>query len=375
MNSPFKKTKRIIYSCAVLLILNLPSPTLAQQNKIEMTIKIPYKDKSYIGRPLAWDGREMMLLRRDGRINVLPVKSERDYKQVSRSFDPYSSHDIRVRLQKEFGSKYQVSVTRNFVVVHPPGDFTVWAMPFQELYSRFDAYFSSRGFDLEKPEFPLVAVVLRTRNEFDRFLKSYHEYDREILGYYSPRSNRIITYDQTGGRSSDKNWFFNTDTIVHEATHQTAFNTGVHSRFGPVVRWASEGLAMLFEARGVNNSMFYSRQSDRINRFRLAQLKSYYKEGKIKGKLTSLVLSNDLFRSDPHVAYALSWGLTFYLSEKMPSEYQQFLRRDGKRSDFSGYGKKQRAADFAAAFGSDVNGLEAKMKRFFTSLRLPPKSK
>jgi hypothetical protein len=258
-------------------------------------------------------------------------------------------------------------------VVHPIGDFNVWAMPFQELYSRFQAYFSSRGFVLDSPEFPMVAVVLRTRNEFDRFLKSYHEYDRDVIGYYSPRSNRIITYDQTGGRSSDKYWFFNTDTIIHEATHQTAYNTGVHSRFGPVVRWTSEGLAMLFEARGVNNSLYYSRQSDRINRNRLAQLKSYYKQGQVKGKMASLILSNDLFRNEPQIAYAVSWGMTFYLSEKMPSQYHQFLRNDGKRTDFSSYSKKQRAADFGNAFGGDLAGLEAQMKRFFSAIKVPAK--
>ena len=345
----------------------------AQQSKVNLTVKIPYKKKSYVGRPLAWDGKDMMLLRRDGKISILPVKSEQDYERVKNGFDPYSKEDIRVRLQKEFGHRYQVSTTQNFVVVHPPGDYNVWAMPFQELYSRFRVYFSSRGFQLDRPEFPMVAVVLNTRGEFDRFLKDYHEYDSEILGYYSPRSNRIITYDQTGGRSRSKDWFFNADTIIHEATHQSAFNTGVHTRFGPVVRWASEGLAMLFEAPGINNSMYYASQADRINRDRLIQLKSYYKKRKVKGKMAKLVLSNDLFRSEPHVAYAVSWGMTFYLSDSMPAKYHRYLRNDGERNDFSDYTRKQRAEDFASAFGSNFSELEARMERFFDGIKVPAK--
>lgn len=370
-----KSLLNISYVCLAIIVFSLvlPLETLGQQNKLEMTVKVPYKSKSYIGRPLVWDGKEMMLLRRDGKISVLPVKSDQDYTKIKDRFDPYSSSSLRARLQKEFGSKYQVSMTQNFVVVHPPGSFNTWAMPFQELYSRFHAYFSTRGFSLEKPEFPLVAVVLRTRSEFDRFLKSYHEYDRDILGYYSPTSNRIITYDQSGGRSSSKDWFFNADTIIHEATHQTAFNTGVHSRFGPVVRWVSEGLAMMFEAPGVNNSMFYTRQNDRINRDRLISLKSYYNKDKVKGALSKLVLSNEMFRTDPHLAYAVSWGMTFYLSEKMPAAYQSYLRKDGKRTDFANYTSKQRAADFVSAFGRDMAGLEARMKRFYEGLKVPPK--
>lgn len=375
MKKSLNSTLRQLLVSLAIVTASLPSTAAGQSSRNEMTIKIPFQSRSYVGRPLAWDGREMMLLRRDGKINLLPVKSEKDYTRVATGFDPYSADDIRVRLQKEFGGKYQVSVTHNFVVVHPPGDYTVWAVPFQKLYSRFHAYFSTRGFKLDKPEFPLVAVVLRTRNEFDRFLKSYHEYDKDILGYYSPRSNRIITYDQTGGRSRDQDWFFNTDTIIHEATHQTAFNTGVHSRFGPVVRWTSEGLAMLFEAPGVNNSLFYARESDRINRDRLAQLQLYYRQSKVKGKVRQLVLSDDLFRTDPQVAYAVAWGMTFYLSEKSPGKYLEFLRQDAKRKNFASYSSKQRARDFAKAFGGDFKGLEAKMERYFKTLKPPRRQK
>ena len=352
MKSPVNSTSSIRAACnncvlVILTIFSLPAASFGQQNKIDLTVKVPYNNKSYIGRPLAWDGEDMMLLRRDGKISILPVESEEDYTQIRKGFKPYSASDLRIRLQKEFGSKYQVSVTQNFVVVHPYGDFNVWAMPFQELYSRFHAYFSSRGFSLDAPEFPLVAVVLKTRREFDRFLRKYHDYDRDILGYYSPRSNRIITYDQSNGRSSSKDWFYNADTIIHEATHQTAFNTGVHSRFGPVVRWATEGLAMLFEAPGVNNSMYYHQRKDRINRERLIMLKYYYEQDEVKGKMASLIMSNDLFRTDPHVAYAVSWGMTFYLSEKMPAEFHAYLQKDGRRTDFADYSKRQRATDFA----------------------------
>ena len=345
--------------------------TSVGQSKSNVTIKVPYKSKSYVGKPLAWDGKDMMLLRRDGNISVLPVKTDNDYSIITKGFRSYSSHEIRARLQKEFGSKYQVSVTNNFVVVHPPGDYGVWAMPFEELYVRFHAYFESRGLRLKKPEFPLVAVVLRTRNEFDRFLDAYHENDDKVLGYYNPRSNRIITYNQGNGRSTSRDWFFNSGTIIHEATHQTAFNTGIHSRYSPVPRWVSEGLAMYFEADGVNNSMYYTRQKDRINRERLISLKLFYKKGIVKGKLAKLITNDDLFRSEPHLAYALSWGLTFYLSEKMPEEYHRFLKKDSERSDFEGYSSQQRASDFAKAFGSDLNGLEASMKRFITQLKVP----
>ena len=299
----------------VCLWLVLASITTAQPAS-DSTIKVFYKKKSYLGKPLAWDGQEMMLLRRDGKINILPVKSPKDYQTVKRSFQPYSVDAMRARLQTEFGSKYQVSVTRNFIVVHPPGDYRTWAFPFEELFVRFEAYFSTRGLSLSEPEFPMVAIVLRTRNEFDKFLQAYHTLNRSVLGYYSPKSNRIITYDQSRGQTSSSNWLLNTSTIIHEANHQTAFNTGIHSRYGSVPRWTSEGLAMLFEARGIDNSMHYSRQSERINRKRLLDLQHYYRQGQVKGRVAELVKSDRLFRSSAAQAYAISWGLTFFSERK-----------------------------------------------------------
>jgi hypothetical protein len=195
-----------------------------------------------------------------------------------------------------------------------------------------------------------VAVVLRTRQEFDRFLERYHQLDEKILGYYSPKSNRVITYDQRQGKSDDPSWLFHAGTIIHEATHQSAFNTGLHSRFAPVPRWTSEGLAMLFEANGVNNSALYTSHSTRINQARLRDLKTFYQQGKGDGRLAELISSDDLFRSEPLLAYALSWGLTFYLTEHRQQEYFRYLQTDSERTDFTDYPSHERVNAFGKAF-------------------------
>ena len=85
------------------------------------------------------------------------------------------------------------------------------------------------------------------------------------------------------------------------------------------------------------------------------------------------MLSNDLFRNDAQLAYPVAWGMAFYLSEKMPSKFQQFLRNDGNRANYSAYSKRQRGSDFAKVFGTDIAGLEAQMERFYTNLKIPPK--
>lgn len=340
-------------------------------NKEDVTVRIDYRGKPYYGKPLAWDGEETVLLRRDGRLAILPATTMSDFKKVDDQFRPMKPATIRKLLIREYGSKYQVSMTANFIVVHPIGDASRWAQPFEKLYRRFRSYFLTRGFQLEEPEFPMVAVVLRTRGEFDRFLTSYHDYDEGILGYYSPKSNRIVTYDQSGGNSKDESWFFNASTIIHEATHQTAFNTGIHSRFGPVPRWVSEGMAMMFEAPGINNHRYYSQKSKRINRERLIALKYHYKRGDVENRWIDLISDDNLFRENPSLAYAMSWGLTFYLAENYPQNYINFLKSDAKRENFSTYGVVDRRQDFAQYFGNQLDALEARLERYFTELDVP----
>ena len=87
--------------------------------------------------------------------------------------------------------------------------------------------------------------------------------------------------------------------------------------------------------------------------------------------MADLIVNDDLFRTDPQLAYALSWGMTFYLSEKKPEEYYRFLRKDGKRKDFQEFSSKQRSKAFSSAFGGNIPGMEAEMKRFITQLDVP----
>ena len=357
-----KKSCIILIACAALAVF----ATAADGQK--STVKVELNGRSYVGKQLAYDGRDMVLMRRDGRISILNVKNSSAISRVSGAFEPYQSEFIRQKLQKEFGVKYQVSKTRNFVVVHPPGDFQNWAMPFEILYQRFRNYFSSRGFSVDNPQFPMVAVVLRKRSEFDKFLRTYHTYNKNTLGYYSQKSNRIITYDPSNGRSTKKDWAFN-DTLIHEAVHQTAFNVGVHKRYGFTPHWVLEGLACMFEAKGIHNSMYYSAEKDRINKTRLIRLKYYYSKNRVQGKLAKFIADDDTFDSDPSVAYAYSWGLTFFLAEKFPAEFFTFLRNDANRKEFQEFTAEARLSAFMDVFGDDINGLDKRLERFIAKLK------
>ena len=50
-------------------------------------------------------------------------------------------------------------------------------------------------------------------------------------------------------------------TIVHEATHQIAFNCGLHTRLSDCPRWFSEGIAMYFETPDLRSAKGWNRAS------------------------------------------------------------------------------------------------------------------
>lgn len=348
------------------LASSLAAPLSAQQHP--QHVLVHRQDKTYRGQALAMDSDHLILLRSDGRLTQLSRKQIAKMETLDQSFRPAKSDEMRQALQKEFGSRYQVSMTAHFVVVHPPGDHQRWATPFETLYQRFRNYFSSRGWNPEEPEFPLVAVVLDSREEFDRFLAKQSDLGGNVLGYYNPKSNRIITYQV--GSGLDDNQQEQLNTLVHEAAHQSAFNTGIHSRYVPTPRWLSEGLAILFEAPGVNNSSYYSQQSDRIQPRQLQFLRDPQQRHRFQGKLAEMITDDRWFDSDPQAAYAMAWGMTFFLTETKPREYFQLLQAAAKRQAFQGYSERERAVDFMKQIDRNPSDLEKRMWQYLEKLPL-----
>jgi hypothetical protein len=321
------------------------------------------------GAPLAWNPHEVHLLGRDGRLWTFAPEQARDYRKTSDRFRAYSVSELRAELLRELGTGFEVTGTGHYLVAHPRGTRDLWAGRFEELYRSFVHYFSVRGLQLAEPAFPLIGVVCRNQAEFARYAaRRGMPAGRGVLGYYSLTSNRIILYDAGGEKADSAGWQQNADVTIHEATHQTAFNTGVHSRYAAPPVWVAEGLATMFEAPGVYNSRSFPRQSDRINRGWLAQFRQLELPRHQPGLPADLVASDELFGRNPAVAYAEAWALTFYLVETDPRKYADYLASTARRPPFAEYTAAERTADFTAVFGSDWRMLEARLLRFMAGL-------
>ncbi|TWU29716.1 DUF1570 domain-containing protein [Bythopirellula polymerisocia] len=319
------------------------------------------------GQPLTWTQDEMLLLGRDGQLYTFPPKYAEKSKKTGTVFRGYSIMEMRNRLREEFDSSFDVSHSQHFVVAHPKGVWSVWAERMESFYRSFTHYMAVRGFDLSDPQVPLVAIVFRNKTDYyNHAAKGGTPLQPGTLGHYDPSSNRIFLFD--AGLESDQDWTASIDTIIHEATHQTASNVGIHRRFADQPRWLVEGLAMMFEAKALWDPRATHTQRDRINYGRLDDFR-YFLANRPADMLPKLISSDSLFRTSAVAAYAEAWALSFYLCETRPKQYCEYLERVGARKAFSKYPARQRMADFARYFGSDFTQLDADLNRFVAELK------
>jgi hypothetical protein len=334
----------------------------------EFTIELTVDGQRVEGTPLAWSGSDVFLLARDGHLWNFAPDQAANYRRTSGEFRGLSAADMRGQLKREFGAAFDVSGTGHYLVVHPSGERNLWAPRFEELYRSFCHYFAARGWRPEEPRFPLVAIVFPDAERFRQYsVRIGQPLTGNTLGYYSLTTNRILLYDATERSHGGNDWHVNAETIIHEAAHQAAFNTGIHNRFAVTPRWVAEGLGTMFEARGVWDSRSYRRLEHRINREQLANFRKYVGVDQ-RGHLAKFVSTDEPFLQDTIPAYAQAWALTFFLVETMPRQYLQYLRRTAAQDPFSTYSATDRLNDFREIFGENLPVLESHFVRYVRGL-------
>lgn len=358
-NSPRLRTT--VLGLLAVLALGALSTALSAAEPSWETLEVDFGNGPLQGTALRWSNDAVHLLARDGRIWEFEPNKARSLRKLPEQFSSYSAADLRAQLRRELGEQFEVTGTGHYLVAHPRGQRAYWASRFEELYRSFIRYFSVRGTVPQEPPFPMVAIVWPTQLDFVRYAAAEGTpVSATVLGYYSIYTNRIALFDQGGGQADSESWTENSSTIIHEATHQTAFNTGLHSRFVQTPRWLAEGLGTLFEAPGVWDSANHPQAGKRVNEGRLRDFQHLLaKAPPRQGFVAEMISSDRWFQSDPSVAYAHAWALTYFLVETRPKQYFAYLKTTASKAAFSNYPAAVRQADFMGAFGRDVRKLEA----------------
>ena len=321
----------------------------------------------------------MLLETDDGAMVQIMADTIRSRETDPQPLERLNKDQLGARLLEEMGPGFQVYHSKNYVVVYnTTRKYAQWTSSLLERLQRgFLAYWKKRGCDIKQPDMPLAVIIFGDKASYTKYAREeLGESVGSAIGYYNWQSNRITMYDLTGmqalrredsrrGSSHDISAMLSEPeaaplvaTIVHEATHQIAFNCGLQKRFGDNPVWLAEGLAMFCETP----DLFSNRSGSgigRVNDERWDRYRANANADKVL-PLESLIVDDKRFR-DPRTAldaYAEAWAWTYFLITWHTDAYVAYLQEIANKPLLTRADKKGRLADFAKHFGSDLGKLE-----------------
>jgi hypothetical protein len=300
-----------------------------------------------------------------------------------------AARDVGRRLLSELPPGFDLLVTRHYCVCHDTSRaYAQWcAGLFERLHGAFSNCWSQAGIDVVEPAHPLVVVIFADRRRYEEFAaRDLGAAADRVAGYYNLLTNRVTTYDITGsaaaprpaGQSASRAGLDIlsspqaaglVSTLVHEATHQMAFNCGLQRRLAPVPVWVSEGVATYFETPDLSSQRGWrgigSLNGPRLERF-LGRPEP--------GFLERMVVDDQVFREAEGAvdAYARAWAVTFFLMQTKRDAFVGYLRTIASKEPLTADSPETRLRDFEEAFGTAPAALEEPLLRFLTRQRRPP---
>lgn len=284
------------------------------------------------------------------------------------------------RIVAELPAGFDFLLTKHYVVCFDTSrSYAQWcAALFEKLHDAFLNYWKKAGVEIEAPRRALVVVIFADRQRYEAFAaRDLGAAADRVVGYYNLLTNRITTFDLTGSDALSRRPAGSASragleilsspeaaglvsTLVHEASHQMAFNSGLHRRLAPVPLWVSEGVATFFETPDPGGRGW--RGIGGVNRPRLEKFLAGYRPG----VLDSIVAGDEPFRdADEGLdAYARAWALTAFLAQTRKAALADYLALVAAKAPLGPDDPDQRRRDFVEAFGVEPRELEEPLLKF-----------
>lgn len=290
---------------------------------------------------------------------------------------PESPRELGRRILAELPAGFDLLVTKHYVICFATSrDYARWCgAVFERLHDAFVNYWSRAGLEVNEPPRPLVVVIFADRQAYEAHAATaLGPAAGRVVGYYDMLSNRVTTYDLTGSDAAAGDRRPGTaglailaspkaaglvSTLVHEATHQLAFNGGLHRRLAPVPLWVSEGVATYFETPDLTNTRGWKG----IGEVNGPRLERYLQNARI-GLLETLVRDDEALRQPETAldAYAAAWAVTHYLLQVRRPEFIGYLRRLAVKRPLADDSPEERLREFQEAFGDPADVEEQAFK-------------
>ena len=308
----------------------------------------------------------LLLEQDDGRYEVFQP-DQIAARAVAAAAEPETPQDLGRRILAELPAGFELLVTKHYVVCFDTSrDYAKWCTAvFERLHDAFGNYWRRAGIEVDDPPRPLVVVIFADRRAYEAYAAAdLGAATSRVVGYYNMLSNRVTTFDLTGSdalaagqnrRAGAAGLAILTSpaavglvsTLVHEATHQLAFNGGLHQRLAPVPLWVSEGIATYFETPDLTNNQGWKGIGE-INRPRLQR----FLESHHPGVIEAIIRDDRAFRQPETAidAYAAAWALTHHLLKVRKAETVAYLQMLAAKRPLADDSPEERLRAFREAF-------------------------
>lgn len=365
-----------------------PSSNASRPASAPPLMELTMGHSKLFGLPITWNEKEVVMIDRHGSIQSLDPSAIHNHRILDIPFTAESAMQLRSKLFQEFPNGYSIDGHGDYIVIARPESIAKWNTQFAKLQRSFQQYFQTRGITLHRPDFPLVGIVFRNQAEFFGYANankiSLHP---RTAGYYNVMTNRLYLYESDPSKGQHDEVM---ETVLHEATHQIAFNSGIHQRLSSTPLWVIEGLASIFEAPGMYEPRATLNPKQLLNPSRWETWKSMQSGGGTKyisrrsaggpkdslpvsgGETStrlweSLLRDDRAFQHDPDSAYATAWAVSLYLAERDSKRYTQYLTMLSKLPAGEEYLARDRQRDFHRFFGGDSAMLMQSVDRYLHS--------
>ena len=307
----------------------------------------------------------LMLQADDGRIWTVQASEIIDRMSDDRPLEPIDIEQAARRMLEELGPEFSAYQTHHYLILYNCNDSYARQVGglFEQLYRGFFAFWKNQRWRLPEPRFPLIAVVLKDHSAFfTHATAEIGEQAKSVIGYYNLATNHMTTFNVP-------NWERNVATLIHEATHQLAYNCALQTRFADNPMWVSEGLAMFFEAPDMRNPGRW-RSIGSVNRVNLARWRKY-EPVRPQESLVTLLSDNSRYQNPATAtaAYAESWALTYFLIKTRREQYVEYLQRLSSGRPLAECSPRERIDMFEEAFETTLAELDQEFVAYMRRVR------
>ena len=376
---------RHLAACMLVAVVSAPVARSEQPTKlVRVATKKDNSAAEYVGRIVVrLRNGGILLEQQNGRLRTIPAESIDAVTDLHTGFGYFTADEFAAQLLRNAGPTFAIHQTQHFVICSDASErYTEYC---GRLLERVHAEFLKLMDGCEIPVTPLSSslpvIIFGHQPAFQEFAAQQHpDTDfSDVPGYYSVRDNQMLI----AGLSGDRTFRTNSDvlrelkkkprqveTIVHEAVHQLAFNTGIQTRFADNPVWLSEGLAVYFEEASGRGSLLWSRPG-LTSEIHLPGFRAAAANRQLRLPLAQLLSSDQAFQNGETLAdaYAEGWALTYFLIRSDRPAFTRLMKGIGMRKPLITVTPQERLKQVTDATGTSIEELEQAVIRYVSRLR------